>query len=383
MFYLNMNAVAALAGLILLLFVTRRWSGGKRWLLLAFNLAFLAVFSLPLAGFYAVYSALNYAGYVWLRTAERGRRAGFAVLCFANIGVVVTARLLDMNVWEHPLYDPIMTLGLIYNLLKAIDTQYFAYYVGRNHPRASALDYFNYILFVPTFTSGPILKFRDFLADARQPHRVDAAGFETAVKRIILGFFKKIVLVTWMYMLYDHLMAGELYTWTSLFLMVWFYLIIYFDFSGYSDIAIGFGRLTGYNVPENFKQPFLSPTLTQYWRNWHATMADWFRDHVTLIFARRNTTKRTAVGLSMLIMLLIGLWHGFTWLYVLWGLYHGLVMAAEILLDKTTVNKKKVSKAYYYARCLLTQAIVAAAVIVYIPDTEQTLRIYAGLLNWP
>lgn len=383
MFYLHMNAIAALAGLILLLYVTRRWAGGKRWLVLAFNIAFLAVFSLPLAGFYLIYTALNYIGYVWLRATEHARRAGFAILCFANIALVVSARLLDMQIWEHSLYSPVMTLGLIYNLLKAIDTHYFAYYVGRSQQRTPAVDYFNYILFVPTFTSGPILKFRDFIADARQPHKVDAAGFEAGVKRIILGFFKKTVVVTWMYLLYNHLIDGELYTWTSLFLMVWFYLILYFDFSGYSDIAIGFGRLTGYNVPENFKKPFLSPSLTQYWRNWHATMADWFRDHITLIFARRGTTKWTAVWLSILIMLLIGLWHGFSWLYVLWGLYHGIVIAVENLLNQTTVNKKKVSKPYFYARCLLTQAIVVLAVIVYIPDTEQTLRIYAGLLNWP
>src|SRR5206468_7200830 len=128
------------------------------------------------------------------------------------------------------------------------------------------------------------------------------------------------------------------YTHESLFLMIWFYALIFFDFSGYSDIAVGFGRLMGYNIPENFKKPFQSPTLTQYWRNWHATLGDWFRDHIFMFFSRQTPTRWTAAGLSLLIMVLIGLWHGFSWLYVLWGVYHGILMGLENLLNKTTVN---------------------------------------------
>ncbi|PDO11128.1 MAG: acyltransferase [Candidatus Reconcilbacillus cellulovorans] len=385
MWFTDVYALAALAGFAGLLAATKRWTWNKRWLLLSFNVAFLAVFSRfhgPLVAFALAYTAANYAGYVWLCRARSFRRAGFWGLIAANVAAVSAVRFVDMGVLpEPPFYNAIVTLGLIYYVLKAIDAVYFAYFVGQEG-RARAVDYFNFILFVPTFTSGPILKFRDFLADAARPYDVGAADLETAVKRIVLGLFKKTVVVYWMQRVFDAVAAGsgDMHAAESLFLMAWFYVMIYFDFSGYSDIAIGFGRLFGYNVPENFKRPFLSPTLTQYWRNWHATMADWFRDHVYLLVARRNVSRRTAAGLSVVIMLLIGLWHGYTWTYVVWGLWHGAVLAVENLLGRTTVNRKKVGAIHFYARCLLTQLIVVLAVAVYIPDAELVRRVYAGLL---
>lgn len=382
MFYLNMTAVLALAGMALVMALTRKVPGNKRLLLLVFNLGFIGIYSQKLLAFYAVYTILNYALFVFLARTSGWRRFWFITFITLNIGGVVLLRLSDMKVFEHPVFGLLVTIGIIYNVLKVVDALYFAYFIGKDAV-CPALDYANYILFVPTFTSGPILKFRDFMADVKQPYKVDAAQAEASVKRIILGMFKKIVLVAWMTSLFDYVAKGELNTLHSLFLMVWFYILIYFDFSGYSDIAVGFGRLMGYNIPENFKRPFMSPTLTQYWRNWHATLGDWFRDHIYMFFSRKAPSKWTGAGLSVLIMVLIGLWHGFTWLYVGWGIYHGVLIAGESLLNKSLVNRKKVSAAYFYGRCLLTQAFVTLAVIVYCPDHEIVYKIYRGLLNIP
>ncbi|WP_281882941.1 MBOAT family O-acyltransferase [Paenibacillus sp. YYML68] len=382
MWYLNMNAVIAMIGMVLVLALTRRWSGNKRYLLLAFNLCFLYVFSHKLFAFYLVYTALNYVAFLWLGSIGSFRRTMFITLIAGNIAAVCGLRLYGMDVLSHPMFDAIILLGLIYNVLKVIDALYFAYFIGKDS-RASVLDYFNYILFIPTFTSGPILKFRDFMADTKQPYTLTAAQTEENIKRIIVGMFKKIVLVAWMTEVFKTISGGELHTHESLFLMVWFYALIFFDFSGYSDIAVGFGRLMGYNVPENFKKPFLSPTLTQYWRNWHATLGDWFRDHIFMFFSRQTPTKWTAAALSILIMVLIGLWHGFSWLYAIWGLYHGLLLALENVFGKTTVIKRKVSRTYFYARCVLTQLLVTAAVVIYSGDSEAVYQIYRGLLNWP
>lgn len=379
-----MNAIVGLAGMIAALMLTRRWKQNKRILLLLFNLGFLLVFSHKLFLFYLVYVALNYAGYLFLGQTASARRVWFLLLIAANVGAVVAGRFFEYGWSDSPVLGLFLTLGLLYNFLKVIDAYFFAYFFGKEN-RASLLDYANYILFVPTFTSGPILRFRDFMADTKKPYAVDAALFEESVKRIILGLFKKIVLVAWMSAVFNYVSAGELTVFHSVFLMVWFYIWIYFDFSGYSDIAIGFGRLMGYTVPENFKKPFLSPTLTQYWRNWHATLGDWFREHIFMFFSRKTPSKLTAAGLSMLIMVLIGLWHGFTWLYVAWGVYHGALLAIENLTNRSLVNKRKVSKTYFYLRCLLTQALVTFAVIVYLPSTKTDLilRIYRGLLTLP
>lgn len=380
-YLLNLHALAALLGMVLVLMLTRRWPHNKRILVLLFNLCFLYLFSRKLLLFSAVYVLVNYAGYVWLCYAKQGRRLLFGAAIMLNVAAVASLRLLGMHVFEHPLFDTIYLFGLIYTVLKVIDAYYFAFYVGKDG-KAPMLDFVNYLLFIPTFTSGPILKFRDFMADARKPYAVSAADFEAGIKRVILGLFKKVVLVAGMTVVFNQVLGRELHGYDSLFLMVWFYALIYFDFSGYSDIAIGFGRMMGYTIPENFKQPFLSPTLTQYWRNWHATLGDWFRDHIFMIFSRTFTTRWAAAGLSVLIMVCIGLWHGFSWLYVLWGLYHGVLMALETLLQLSIVNRKKVSRPYFYFRCVCTQLLVTFAVIVYSGKTDVVVRIYKGLLNW-
>lgn len=380
MWYLNMNAVMAIAGMVVILALTRWWPHNKRILLLAFNLCFLFVFNHRLMAFYLGYTALNYMAFWGLCYLPRWRKSAFIALIAANVAAVSALRILGMQ--EHPLLDTAIFLGLIYNVLKVIDALYFAYFFGKD-AKTKVLDYFNYILFVPTFTSGPILKFRDFMADTKQPYRVTSEQTEDSIKRIILGMFKKIVLVTWMTDVFNHLSKQELHTHESIFLMVWFYALIFFDFSGYSDIAVGFGRLMGFNIPENFKKPFQSPTLTQYWRNWHATLGDWFRDHIFMFFSRQTPTRWTAAGLSLVIMVLIGLWHGFSWLYVLWGVYHGILMGLENLLNKTTVNKRKVSKKYFYTRCAITQLFVTAAVIVYSGSADTVLHIYRGLFHLP
>ena len=381
MWYLQMNAVLAMAGMIALLMVTQRWSSNKRVGLLLFNLGFLAVYSPRLAAFMAIYTAVNYIGFQFLSRVQRARRFWFLLWIAVNIIGVVLLRLFAMGTLHHPLFVAVITLGLIYQLLKVIDALYYAYYVGRE-AKASAIDYANYILFVPTFTSGPILKFRDFMADASKSYTVDALTFKVNSKRIILGMFKKIVVVTWMTALFDYVLKSqELHLWESLILMALFYVILYMDFSGYSDIAIGVGRLMGYQVPENFKKPFLAPTLTQFWRSWHASLGDWFRDHLFMPFSRQINNRWKAAGMALIIMLLMGLWHGFTWLYVYYGLYHGTVMAIENLLQKTTVNRKKVSSLYFYSRVALTQLIVMFSVIIYSGNMDTVMRIYKGLLQ--
>jgi alginate O-acetyltransferase complex protein AlgI len=383
MFYLNMNAIMAMIGMIAVLMLTRWWPQNKRVLTLVFTLCFLLLFSKKLLLFYAVFTLLNYLGFVYLCRTKLWRKATFIAAIAVNVvAVFFGVRLLAMGILHHPLFDTIIYLGLIYNVLKVIDAYYFAFFFEKEG-QVPALDYANYILFIPTFTSGPILKFRDFMADSKKPYHVDAKLFEDSVKRIILGLFKKMVLITWLTDLFNEVAKHELHTHQSIFLMVVFYVLIYLDLSGYSDIAIGFGRLMGYTMPENFKRPFLSPTMTQFWRNWHASLGDFFRDHIFMFFSRKTPSRLTAAGLSILIMVLIGLWHGFTWLYFFYGLYHGILIALENLFKLTTVNKKKVSKAYFYTRVLITQALVTISVTIYSPDHEAVMRIYRGLFHLP
>ncbi|OPH54512.1 acyltransferase [Paenibacillus ferrarius] len=382
MFYMHMNAMIAMIGMIAVLMLTRKWADNKRILMIIFSLCFLLLFSQKLLVFYAAFTVINYIGFVYLCRTTIWRKAIFILAIAANvIGVFLGVRLFVMGIFHNPIFDTVIYLGLIYNVLKVIDAYYFAYFFGKEG-QVPAIDYANYLLFIPTFTSGPILKFRDFMADSKKPYTVDAALFENSIKRIILGLFKKIVVVTWMTSIFDQVLKQDLHTHQSLFLLIWFYILIYMDFSGYSDMAIGFGRLMGYTMPENFKRPLFSPSMTQFWRNWHATLGDFFRDHIFMFFSRTVPSRWVASSLSILIMVLMGLWHGFTWLYFFYGLYHGLILAIENLLKLTTVNKKKVSKTYFYFRCFVTQTLVTFSVIIYSSNYETVLRIYKGLLHF-
>ncbi|PUA34928.1 acyltransferase [Paenibacillus elgii] len=382
-FYLQMSSLLAITGMVLVLLLTRWWPQNKRILLVLFNLGFLLYFDIRVLYFYIIYTFINYLMLIFLCRTLTWRKTTFIFFIVLNLSAVCLFRMSHMGVTNLPLLNAIVTLGIMYNVLKVIDALYFAYFFGKDG-QVKLLDYTNFLLFVPTFTSGPILKFRDFISDIKQPYQVTAEQFEAGTKRVILGLFKKVVVVVLMTDLLQYVLGKDvLYTQHSLFLMVWFYILIYMDFSGYSDIAVGFGRLMGYNIPENFKKPFHSLTLTQFWRNWHATLGDWFRDHIFIFFSRKTPSKLTAASLSIVVMLLMGLWHNFTWLFVLYGLYHGIIIALENLFGKTTVNRKRVSKLYFYFRWALTQGLIILAIIINMDDQTTILRIYRGLFNFP
>jgi alginate O-acetyltransferase complex protein AlgI len=381
MWYLNVAQILSLFAVTALLYVwtllPNPWARRLRQAtLLVFCVVFLYVYSKPLALFYGAYTVANYVWFQAILRAKKGRRALFIASIVFNVAVLFLLRFVDPNLLQASWLTAVVLLGLIYNLLKAINTLYYAYYFERH---VSFVQYAIYLLFIPTFTSGPILKLKEFHEDLNREHAPSAEGVEYAVKRIIRGLFKKIVLVAVLTLLYQYLLGGELNVWKSVAVLATYYILLFFDFSGYSDIAIGFGTLMGFRVPENFKKPFSSPTLTQFWRNWHATLGDWFRDHVFLPFSRGKTSRLFAGGMSFLIMLLVGLWHGFNWLFIGWGGYHGVLLLAENALGKTTVNRRKATKAYYWSRCLLTNALVAFGTIFFSPDLATARRIMQGL----
>ncbi len=138
-----------------------------------------------------------------------------------------------------------------------------------------------YTLFPPTLTSGPIQKFQDFQQQVQNPAPLTPSLISSAGYRITRGYFRKIVLAALLNKLAEHLLAMQtMSVYSSVAAIAFLYLYFYYDFAGYSDIAIGFGLLMGIKVPENFRKPFLATTVSEFWRNWHITLADWFRDQL-------------------------------------------------------------------------------------------------------
>jgi len=237
-------------------------------------------------------------------------------------------------------------------------------------------------LFPPTLTSGPIQKFQDFQQQVSDPEPLSRALILSAAYRITRGYFRKLVLAALLNTWAEKLLGihhPSIYV--SVLSISVLYLFFYFDFAGYSDIAIGFGLLLGIRVPENFRKPFLATTVSEFWRNWHITLADWFRDQVFIPFGGMRASRVWAASLAFLIMFLCGLWHGLTLSFLLWGCWHGLVLFTEALSGAKPVPPPARQGPEYWLRVLWTNARVAFGAVFFLPF-DSTLRLLGGFTRW-
>ncbi|MBI9050462.1 MAG: MBOAT family protein [Anaerolineaceae bacterium] len=203
---------------------------------------------------------------------------------------------------------------------------------GRLQP-VSLMDYLIYVIFFPALPAGPIERIERFSSELSDQLALGADDFLMAGQRLAAGLFKKFVLADSLSLiaLTDERIfqiQGSGWMWLSL---IAYSFMIYFDFSGYTDIAIGLARILGINLPENFKRPYLQQNLSHFWNNWHITLTQWFRGYFFNPLTRklRRDAKQLPAWLMILMpqvftMLLIGLWHGVTWNFALWGLWHGV-----------------------------------------------------------
>ncbi|KAF0107338.1 MAG: membrane bound O-acyl transferase MBOAT family protein [Anaerolineaceae bacterium] len=200
-------------------------------------------------------------------------------------------------------------------------------------PAVTLAEYAAYVIFFPSLTAGPIDRIERFLGDLRRPFALSAEDLTEAGKRLLVGLFKKFVIADALALVaLNGTNALQVRTagWTWILLYAYAFQI-FFDFSGYTDIAIGLGRLLGFKLPENFNAPYRKPNLTQFWNNWHMTLTQWFRAYFFNPVTRllRSTKKPLPIPVVIFVtqiitMALIGLWHGVTANFVLWGLWHGL-----------------------------------------------------------
>ncbi|MFN8411937.1 MAG: MBOAT family O-acyltransferase [Anaerolineales bacterium] len=192
-------------------------------------------------------------------------------------------------------------------------------------------EYVNYVIFFPTFTAGPIDRAERFVRELREPVALADQDWLEAGKRFFVGLFKKFVIADSLALIaINEMLVKQVHSagWMWFFLYM-YSLRIYFDFSGYTDVAIGLARVIGIRLPENFAAPYLKPNLTQFWNSWHMTLTQWFRAYYFNPITRALRAKDISVPLIVFVtqittMVLIGLWHGVAWTFVLWGLWHGL-----------------------------------------------------------
>jgi len=275
----------------------------------------------------------------------------------------------------------VAVFGFSYFMFKAINFLYIHYLA--DIPESNPLRVLYYVLFPSTITSGPIQKYSDFCKELAQARHVDSATAAHGVYRITKGYFFKICVAFGLKWASDSLLAvAQPNAYQAMALVVALYTFLYFDFAGYSHIAIGFGLLMGVKVTENFRQPFLATSMTEFWRNWHITVGDWFRDHVFIPQGGMRLGGLRAALLAGAIMFACGLWHGFTVMFVSWGLWHG----ANILLDGV-LGVRPMPPAHrhgprYWGRVLWTNTRVALGALFFLPTVSSIKPVLGGLLRW-
>jgi len=205
-------------------------------------------------------------------------------------------------------------------------------YIRRLPPERSFPRFAFYVAFFPHLVAGPIVRARYFLHQLREKVKLNASEMDSALYQIAAGLMKKVVfadsLAPFAQRAFDDpTQIGAVTAWVGLYA---FAMQIYFDFAGYTDVAIGCARLLGYRIPPNFRRPYCTTSFTEFWRRWHLSLSFWLRDYLFIpLGGSRMKGKLGIIRNLMITMLLGGLWHGAAWTFVLWGGMHGVLLSLE------------------------------------------------------
>ena len=204
---------------------------------------------------------------------------------------------------------------------------------GRVEPIRSLVDFALYVSLFPQLIAGPIVRFHE-ISDEIANRATKLDDFSEGVVRFSHGLIKKVIVADAAALVADPVFSlppNELTTAAAWLGVLAYTIQIYFDFSGYSDMAVGLGRMFGFHFPENFRRPYSSVSITDFWRRWHITLSNWFRDYLYIPLGGSRGSGFDTYRNLVTVFLLTGLWHGANWTFVVWGAYHGVLLTAERL----------------------------------------------------
>ena len=225
-------------------------------------------------------------------------------------------------------------------------------YRGKVLPQRDFIAFAAYVTLFPQLIAGPIVRYSD-VAEMLVGRKTNLDQIAEGVRRFIVGFGKKVLLANQVYVIWNEITlmpVSEISTAAAWLGALAFTFQIYFDFSGYSDMAIGLGKIFGFDNLENFNYPYISRSITEFWRRWHMSLSSWFKEYVYIpLGGNRRGTARTYVNLWT-VFLLTGIWHGAGWTFIFWGIYHGFFNVLErCFLGKWLKQEKFRPLAHIYA----------------------------------
>ena len=359
---------------VLLGYYLLRGQKARNLLLLAASLLFYA-WGEPIYVFLMLFSiAANYflgRGIDRLR-GSAGQSALLALAVVWNLGILFVFKYLNFTVENlnallglrlRPV-ELSMPIGISFFTFQAL-SYCIDVFRGTAEVQRSILDLGLYISFFPQLIAGPIVRYNS-VADQIRHRSVDPEGFQEGVRRFILGLAKKILLANNLSIAAERAFAlggaGELSTAMAWLGSVSYTLQIYFDFSGYSDMAIGLGRMFGFRFEENFNYPYVSRSVSEFWKRWHISLGRWFRDYIYIPLGGSRVGKGKLLRNLFAVWLFTGIWHGAAWQFIVWGLMYGVLVTVEKFSGIPDRLRSRPAKGFY---ALLTLLIVNAGWVLF------------------
>ena len=321
---------------------------GRNAVLLAASLFFYG-WGEPKFLLFMVFSIVQ--GYVFARLIGRGRRKKLfltlsLVLSFALLGYCKYADFFIENFnavtgLSLPLLKIALPIGISFYTFQ-IASYEIDVYRGDVAAQHNFIDFAAYVAMFPQLIAGPIVRYRDIAPQLKErTHSLEAAA--SGASRFAVGLGKKVLVANVLAQLVSAYKASAeqtaLYAWLY---AIAFTLQIYFDFSGYSDMAIGLGRIFGFTFPENFRYPYIAKSITEFWRRWHMSLGTWFRDYLYIPLGGSRCSRIRHIFNILVVWMATGFWHGAAWNFVFWGLFYAVLLIAEKFFLLPALKKGRV-----------------------------------------
>ena len=288
--------------------------------------------------------AVNYLGGLLIDdrlSKNKNLEARVTLLFFVSINVFLLAYFKYTNFFIASVNDSgLFRMSSLNEIVLPIGISFFTFqgmsylidiYYKKVSPQKNLVSLALYISMFPQLIAGPIVRYIDISKQIDTIRRFNNQQFQEGIRRFITGLFKKVIIANQMGFVADAVFnngseSGAISLWTG---VICYAFQIYFDFSGYSDMAIGLGKMFGFDFLENFSHPYISKSIQEFWRRWHISLSSWFRDYLYIpLGGNRKGVSRTYVNL-IIVFFITGLWHGTSWSFIVWGLFHGFFLILE------------------------------------------------------
>lgn len=257
-------------------------------------------------------------------------------------------------------------------------------YRGKVQVQKNLIAFGTYVALFPQLIAGPIVRFESIQEQLLNRH-VDVQMFASGVRRFTIGLGKKVILANNIGLLWENVIKinpAELPAGTAWLGAIAFTLQIYFDFSGYSDMAIGLGKMFGFHFLENFEYPYVSKSITEFWRRWHISLSSWFKEYVYIpLGGNRHGIKRQILNI-FIVWSLTGLWHGASWNFVIWGIYFAVILVIEKLVLGIALEKfqRKFGILGAIGASVYTMVLVAISWVIFAIEDLNSVKAYTASL---